>query len=88
MSMGFPRQESWSVFGKLLHLLVNWSPFTGDLPDPGMESWSPAMQVDSLPSELAGKPITNKERCELHFLEGWLVCCAREKVSQADDVEY
>ena len=30
-------------------------PSPGDLPDPGMEPWSPALQVDSLPSELPGK---------------------------------
>ena len=28
-----------------------------DLPDPGMELGSPALQVDSLPTELWGKPI-------------------------------
>ena len=27
-----------------------------DLPDPGIESGSPALQVDSLPTELSGKP--------------------------------
>ena len=29
---------------------------SGELPDPGMELRSPAMQVDSLPAELPGKP--------------------------------
>ena len=28
-----------------------------DLPDPGIELWSPALQTDSLPIELPGKPI-------------------------------
>ena len=28
----------------------------GDLPDPGIEHWSPALQADSLPTELPGKP--------------------------------
>ena len=34
-------------------------PFTspGDLPDPGIEPVSPALQVDSLPSEPPGKPL-------------------------------
>ena len=32
-------------------------PSPGDLPDPGIEPRSPALQVDSLPSELQGKPI-------------------------------
>ena len=41
-SMGFSRQECWSG-----------SPFPspGDLPDPGIESGSPALQADALPSE-------------------------------------
>ena len=30
----------------------------GDLPDPGIEPGSPALQVDSLPSEPPGKPYT------------------------------
>ena len=32
-------------------------PSPGDLPDPGIELGSPALQVDSLPAELPGKPI-------------------------------
>ena len=30
-------------------------PSPGDLPDPGIESWSPALQADSLPAEPRGK---------------------------------
>ena len=44
--MGFPRQEYWS--GLLFSS-------TGDLPDPGMELGSPALQADSLLSEPPGK---------------------------------
>ena len=43
----FSRQEYWS--GLLF-------PSPGDLPDPGIEPRSPALQADSLPSELLGKP--------------------------------
>ena len=43
LSMGFPRQEYWSGLPFL-------SP--GDLPDPGIEPWSPTLQADSLPTEL------------------------------------
>ena len=46
--MGFSRQEHWSG---LPH------PSPGDLPHPQIEPWSPALQVDALPSELLGKPI-------------------------------
>ena len=47
LSMEFSKQEYWS--GLPL-------PPPGDLPDPGIEPGSPALQVDSLPSEPLGKP--------------------------------
>ena len=31
-------------------------PSPGDLPDPGIKPGSPALQADSLPAELQGKP--------------------------------
>ena len=37
----------------------------GNLPNPGIEPWSPALQVDSLPAELPGKPLTNDRTPEL-----------------------
>ena len=45
--MEFSRQEHW-----------NGLPFPspGDIPDPGIEPRSPALQVVSLPSEPPGKP--------------------------------
>ena len=33
-------------------------PSLADLPDPGVEPGSPALQTDSLPVELSGKPDT------------------------------
>ena len=45
-SMGFSRQEYWSGLPFL-------SP--GDLPDPGIEPRSPALQADVLTSEPPGK---------------------------------
>ena len=45
--MGFPRQE----YGSVLPF-----PSPGDLPDPGIEPTSPALQTDSLPSEPPRKP--------------------------------
>ena len=45
LSMGFLRQEYWSGLP---------FPSLGDLPDPGIELGSPALQTDSLPSELPG----------------------------------
>ena len=42
----------------ILQATVGWSglpfPSTGDLPDPGIEPESPALQADSLPSESLG----------------------------------
>ena len=32
-------------------------PSPGDLPNPGIKPGSPTLQVDSLPTELSGKPI-------------------------------
>ena len=39
---------------RILELVV--MPFPGDVPNPGIEPRSPALQVDSLPSEPPGKP--------------------------------
>ena len=47
LSMGFSRQEYWSGLPFLS---------AGDLPNPGIEPRSPALQADSLPSEPPGKP--------------------------------
>ena len=46
LSMGFPRQEYWSALP---------FPFPGDLPNPGIEPMSPALQVDSFTTEPPGK---------------------------------
>ena len=46
LSMGFSRQEYWSGLP---------FPSPGDLPDPGIEPWSPSLQADSLPTELCLK---------------------------------
>ena len=46
-SMGFSRQEDWSGLP---------FPSPGDLPDPGIEPGSPALEADALTSEPAGKP--------------------------------
>ena len=46
-SMEFSRQEYWSGLP---------FPSPGDLPDPGIEPGSPALQADALPSEPPGNP--------------------------------
>ena len=47
-SMGFPRQECWSELP---------FPPPGDLPNPGIEPWSPILQADALLSEPPGKSL-------------------------------
>ena len=57
---GFSRQEYWS--GVPL-------PSPGDFPNPGIEPGSPALQVDSLPSEPPGKPVWTTTNCGKLFKE-------------------
>ena len=45
--MGFSRQECWGGLP---------FPSPGDLPNPGIEPGSPALQADALSSEPPGKP--------------------------------
>ena len=47
LSMGFSGQEYWSGLP---------FPSPGDLPDPGIEPRTPALQADTLPSKPAGNP--------------------------------
>ena len=58
--MGFSRQEYWSGLS---------CPPPGDLPKPGIEPGSPALQVDSLPSEPLGK-LMNTGMDSLFLLQG------------------
>ena len=48
LSVEFSTQESWSRFPL---------PPPGDLPDPGIEPMSPALQADSLTAEPSAEPI-------------------------------
>ena len=64
LSMGCSRQEYWSELP---------FPSPGDLPDPGMEPGSPALQANSLPSEPPGKPNillenTSTKNSKIHIL--------------------
>ena len=61
--MEFPRKEYW-----------NGLPFPppGDLPDPGIEPTSPALQVDSFTTEPPGKPFYPVRRTKLKKKKGTL----------------
>ena len=55
LSVGFSRQEYWSGLP---------FPSPGNLPDPGIEPRSPALQADSLLTELQGKPMKRLSQSE------------------------
>ena len=75
LSMEFSRQESWSGLP---------FPSPGDLPDPGIEPRSPALQADSLLTEPSGKPSLAPEyaliKCQSHFTS--LSCTIVSEVQQ------
>ena len=58
MSMGFSRQEYWTGLP---------FPSPGDLPNPGIEPQSPALQADSLLSEPPGKPQKIHRHLKKHY---------------------
>ena len=48
----------YTIHGILQARIMEPFPSLGDLPNPRIESRSPALQADSLPTELSGKPVT------------------------------
>ena len=56
--------------------LLDWVAisFPEDLPDPGIKQGSPALQEDSLPSELPGKPV---KKAECWRIDAFKLCCWR-----------
>ena len=52
------RQILYQLSHKGSQSILEWvaQPFSSDLPDPGIKLGSPALQADSLPTELRGKP--------------------------------
>ena len=72
--MEFSRQEYWSGLP---------FPSPGDLPSPDIETGSPALQADSLPSEPPGKPL-----CNVYLTtERGLVCCDSWGRKESDTTE-
>ena len=59
-SVGFSRQEYWSGLP---------FPSPGDLPNPGIEPRSPALQTDALPSEPPGNPRVPKRVTKFSDIE-------------------
>ena len=62
LSMGFPRQE----YGSGLPF-----PSPGDLPNPEIEPWSSALQVDMLPTEPPGNNQARVPGTARRFLDRW-----------------
>ena len=63
--MGFSRQEYWTGLP---------FPSPRDLPDPGIEPRSPALQAEALPSEPPGKPLSKFSIAYIViFIEPWHV---------------
>ena len=57
----------YRVHGILQARILEYSS-PGDLPNPGIETRSPALQMDSLPAELLGSPWLNK-MCYTHTVD-------------------
>ena len=65
LSMGFSRREYCSGL-----------PFPPpDLPDPGIESRSPALQADSLPLSHQGSPYISEDMCTYMCAHIWVSSC-------------
>ena len=54
--IGYPLQYSWVYL--VAQLVKNTPAMYGDLPNPGIKPRSPALQADSLPTELPGNTST------------------------------
>ena len=67
LSIEFSRQEYWSGLP---------FPTPEDLPDPGLEPRSPALQANSVLSEPPGKPLDkmHKQYFKSEMCLGWCVC--------------
>ena len=77
--MGLPRQENWSGLP---------FPSPGDLPDPGIKPGSPALQADSLPTELGQHETYEKfqqgnDRSHPRFLKTTVAPCQENKMKGA-----
>ena len=62
LSMGFYRQEYWSGLP---------FPSPGDLSNPGIEPWSPALQANVLPSEPSGKFCIKLHKINFSIFSAW-----------------
>ena len=75
-----------TVHGILQARILEWVAFPspGDLPNPGIEPWSPSLQVDCLSAEPPGKPIL---LLSFFFFNGIQLLCTAVSVSAAQQSE-
>ena len=73
LSMGFSGQQYWSGLP---------FPSPGDLPDPGIEPRSPALQANSLPSEPPGTPINFLRTCQSTFHSGCTIMHSHQRCAR------
>ena len=71
LSMGFSRLEHWSGL-----------PSPGNLPNPGIEHRSPALQADSLPSEPPGVPHSPMKEADNLISTSWVRKLTYKEVNQ------
>ena len=60
-----------SVHGVLQAGVLQWvaTPSSRESPDPGIKARSPALQADSLPAELPGKPLLMESKGEIRLVD-------------------
>ena len=73
-SMEFSRQEYWSGLP---------FPSPGDLPDPGIEPRSPALEADTLTSEPPGKPDNTENILKLYSIVVFENCSTTSYITTA-----
>ena len=78
-SMGFFRQEYWSGLP---------FPFPGDLPDPGIEPRSPALQADAQVSRIAGRRFNLWATREATKLEGKVFFLGQQRLFQKQCITF
>ena len=70
LNPGLPhcRQVLYQLSHKGSPRILEWVayPFSADLPNPGIEPGSPALLVNSLPTELSGKPLILPSGVQMH----------------------
>ena len=70
------RQILYQLNHKRSPRILEWQPIPSpaDLPDPGIQSGSPALQTDSLPTELSGKQFSILMKSQINITYVYMKC--------------